>query len=76
MSDPHARVRYVRKETMYPVKLDTFGGAQHVIKLPSREAVESFVNEYPKRLPKGIAVHVACDLADIHGTLVGTGEDN
>jgi hypothetical protein len=56
---------------MYKVKLETFNGNVSVISLPSKGAVAQFINDYPAKLPAGIAVKVACDALSISGTLVG-----
>ena len=56
---------------MYKVKLETFNGNVSTIELPSKGAVAQFINEYPNKLPMGIAVKVACDALSISGTLVG-----
>ena len=56
---------------MYKVKLETFNGNVSTIELPSKGAVAQFLNEYPNKLPMGIAVKVACDALSISGTLVG-----
>jgi hypothetical protein len=56
---------------MYKVKLETFNGNVSVIELPSKGAVSQFLNQYPSKLPAGIAVKVSCDLLGVRGSIVG-----
>lgn len=55
----------------YTIKLETFSGETRKVELPSKGAVAQFINEYPKVLPYGISVKVACDTLGITGTLRG-----
>ena len=56
---------------MYKVRLETYNGNVTNIELPSKEAVDNFINEYPNKLNKGVAIRVACDKLGISGTLYG-----
>lgn len=56
---------------MYKVKLETFNGSTRTIELPSKGAVAQFINEYPNKLPVGIAIRVSCDALSISGTING-----
>jgi hypothetical protein len=57
---------------MYKVRLETYNGNVTNIELPSKEAVDKFLIEYPKVIAKGIAIRVSCDALSISGTLIGT----
>ena len=56
----------------YTVTLETFSGSTKKISLASKGAVAQFINTYPKQLPVGVSVKVACDTLGISGTLRGT----
>jgi hypothetical protein len=56
---------------MYPVKIETFSGSVHTVELPTKEAVNQFVEKYPTVLPKGIAVKISCDLIGFSGSIFG-----
>ena len=55
----------------YIVKLESFNGSVKSINLPSKGAVAQFISEYPKALPVGVSVKVACDALGVSGTLRG-----
>ena len=56
----------------YIVRIESFNGSVKNVPLPSRGAVAQFIGEYPKALPVGISVKVACDALSVSGTLRGT----
>ena len=58
---------------MYKVLLEGFSGETTTITLPTREAVNSFVEQYPEKLPSNVSVKIACDALGIRGTLRGKG---
>lgn len=58
---------------MYKVLLEGYSGETTTISLPTREAVESFVEQYPAKLPQNVSVKIACDSLGIRGTLRGKG---
>lgn len=66
---------YKQKESeyklMYKVKLETFNGSVKTIELPSKGAVAQFIAQYPKTIPVGVSIKVACDSLSISGTLKG-----
>ena len=56
----------------YTITLETFNGSTKKINLASRGAVAQFVSQYPKQLPVGVSVKIACDALGVRGTLRGT----
>ena len=61
--------------TMYKVRLESFSGNVANVELPSKEAVDNFLNEYPNKINKGVAIRVSCDTLGIQGTLIGRGNN-
>lgn len=57
---------------MYKVRLESFNGNVSTVSLPNEETVKQFIEQYPAKLPKGIALRVSCDALSIVGTLIGT----
>ena len=56
----------------YIVRIESFNGSVKKVQLPSRGAVAQFISEYPKALPVGVSVKIACDALSVAGTLRGS----
>jgi|LauGreDrversion4_2_1035121.scaffolds.fasta_scaffold2459085_2 hypothetical protein len=51
--------------------ITTYSGDKKVIPFQNREAVQKFIQELPKRLPKNTSVFFECDIFSISGTIRG-----
>jgi len=56
---------------MYKIRLEGYSGETTTISLPTKEAVHSFIEQYPEKLPSDTSIKIACDALGIRGTLRG-----
>ena len=56
---------------MINATITTYSGDKKVIPFQNREAVQLFIKELPKRLPKITSVFFECDFFAISGTIRG-----
>jgi len=56
---------------MITLKLTSFNGNTKAYHLPTQYAVEFFIAELEKALPKNVVLHASCDALGISGHLKG-----